>query len=139
LRMKTLLKPQSSKGCAASCAALVNELMNARTSFHKLHLKVSGGGSFAAHLALNDLYDALPGHADTLAEQYQGACAMLMDIPDSTPRKLSSVQEAIGYIDDLAAQITSLQGEMPYSEIVNDLDTIKSSLNTAKYKLTFLK
>ena len=39
-------------------AACVSELMNAGTSFHKLHLKVTGVGSFAAHKALNShLYD----------------------------------------------------------------------------------
>jgi len=28
---------------------------------------------------------------------------------------------------------------MPYSEIVNDLDNIKSTINSIKYKLLFLK
>ena len=40
-------------------AACVSELMNAATSFHKLHLKVSGAGAFAAHKALNELYDIM--------------------------------------------------------------------------------
>ena len=135
--MATLLRP-SKPSCTANCAALVNELMNARTSFHKLHLKVSGSGSFAQHLALNDLYDALPSHADTLAEQYQGACGMLLDIPDTVPRKLGSIKDATAYLDEIARMVTSLQGEMPYSEIVNDLDTVKGTLNTARYKLKFL-
>ena len=39
-------------------ASLVVEIMNARTSFHKLHLQVTGEGSFAQHKALNELYDA---------------------------------------------------------------------------------
>ena len=38
--------------------ACVSELMNADTAFHKLHIKVTGAGSYAAHKALNDLYDA---------------------------------------------------------------------------------
>ena len=54
-------------------ANLVTELMNAATSFHKLHLKVTGVGSYASHKALNELYDALPDHADDVAEGYQGA------------------------------------------------------------------
>lgn len=52
----------------AMVASCVTELMNAATSFHKLHLKVTGPGSYAAHKALNRLYDALPDHADTVAE-----------------------------------------------------------------------
>ena len=35
--------------------------------------------------------------------------------------------------------VNSLQAKMPYSEIVNNLDTIKSTLNSGKYKLLFLK
>jgi hypothetical protein len=36
------------------------------------------------------------------------------------------------------AIITKLQAKMPYSEIVNSLDTVKDSINAAKYKLLFL-
>jgi len=119
--------------------SLVSELMNAGTSFHKLHLKVTGLGSFASHKALNELYDAMPGHADDLAEGFQGACEKLLNYEDSAPRILNSVEEALSYIRDLYQQVTSLQAIMPYSEIINDLDTIKSTLNSVKYKLLFLK
>lgn len=118
---------------------IVGELMNAATSFHKLHLKVTGLGSFASHKALNELYDALPGHADDLAEGFQGAAEKLLNYEDSAPRILNSVEEALSYIRDLCQQVNTLQAVMPYSEIVNDLDTIKSTMNSIKYKLLFLK
>ena len=120
-------------------AAVTSELMNAATSFHKLHLKITGIGSFAGHLALNELYDALPGHADTLAEQFQGAAEKLLSYSDEAPRVLNSVQDALAYCREISNMITELQGVMPYSEIVNDLDTIKSTINSIKYKLLFLK
>jgi len=120
-------------------SACVSELMNAATSFHKLHLKVTGIGSHAAHTALNDLYDALPGHADSLAEGYQGASEKLLEYQDVSPRSLSSVEDGISYLRDMYAMVTSLQAKMPYSEIVNSLDTLKDSINSAKYKLIFLK
>jgi len=120
-------------------SACVSELMNAATSFHKLHLKVTGIGSFAAHTALNGLYDALPGHADDLAEGYQGASEKLLEYQDVSPRSLSSVEDGVSYLRDMHAMVTSLQAKMPYSEIVNDLDTIKSTIDSAKYKLIFLK
>ena len=125
--------------CEAQTAACVNELMNASVSFHKLHLKVTGIGSFSAHKALNELYDSLPDHADTIAEGFQGASEKLLNYEDSAPRILNSVEEALSYIRELYQQTTSLQAVMPYSEIVNDLDTIKSTLNGIKYKLLFLK
>ena len=74
-------------------AECVSELMNASTSFHKLHLKVTGVGSFAAHKALNDFYDALVDHADNLAEGYQGAAEKLLTYSESAPKTLNSVDE----------------------------------------------
>lgn len=120
-------------------AACVSELMNAATSFHKLHLKVTGTGSYAAHKALNELYDALPGHADDLAEGFQGASEKLLAYAEAAPRKLDTVADAIDYLKDMCDMVCKLQDKMPYSEIVNDLDTIKSTMNSAKYKLLFLK
>jgi len=120
-------------------SACVTELMNAATSFHKLHLKVTGVGSFAAHKALNELYDALPGHADDLAEGYQGAAERILEYTEASPRTLASPTEGLSYIRDLITMVTGLQAKMPYSEIVNDLDLVKSSLNSTKYKLLFLK
>lgn len=120
-------------------SACVSELMNAATSFHKLHLKVTGAGSYAAHKALNELYDALPGHADDLAEGFQGASEKLLEYKDVAPRNLGSVQDAVAYLREMHQMVSNLQAKVPYSEIVNDLDTIKSTINSAKYKLLFLK
>lgn len=120
-------------------AACVSELMNASTSFHKLHLKVTGVGSFAAHKALNDLYDALVDHADNLAEGYQGAAETLLKYNEIPNKTLNTIEEGLDYIRMLINMVNGLQSKMPYSEIVNELDTVKSSLNSAKYKLKFLK
>lgn len=139
--IQKLQRPGSYPGGSleSKTAACVTELMNAAVSFHKLHLKVKDLGSFAAHKALNELYDAMPGHADDLAEGFQGAAEKLLSYEDNAPRPLNTVQEALSYIRDMYQMITSLQGIMPYSEIVNDLDTVKSTLNSIKYKLLFLK
>ena len=136
------LKKQVSSGgdsLEAKTAALVSELMNAATSIHKMHLKITGLGSYAGHKALNELYDALPGHADDLAEGFQGAAEKLLTYEDSAPRILNSVEESLSYLRELVTQVTSLQQVMPYSEIVNDLDLVKSTINGVKYKLLFLK
>jgi DNA-binding ferritin-like protein len=120
-------------------AACVTELMNAATSFHKLHLKVQGIGSYAAHKALNELYDALPGHADDLAEGFQGAAEKILIYKDVAPRVVDTVAEAISYMREIYGMVNGLQDKMPYSELVNDLDNVKSTLNSIKYKLLFLK
>ena len=120
-------------------SACVSELMNAATAIHKLHLKITGTGSYAAHKALNELYDALPGHADDLAEGFQGASEKLLTYTEVAPKTLNSVAEAIDYLKEMVTMVNGLQTKMPYSEIVNDLDTIKSTINSGKYKLLFLK
>ena len=125
--------------CCTQTAALGNELMNAATSFHKLHLKITGLGSYAGHKALNEIYDAMPGHADDLIEGFQGAAEKILDLPNTIPRTLNTVEEALSYLRDLASQVDSLQAIMPYSQIVNDLDNVKSSIDGVKYKLLFLK
>jgi DNA-binding ferritin-like protein len=120
-------------------AACVSELMNATTSFHKLHLRVQGMGSFASHKALNELYDALPGHADSVAEQFQGASEQLLSYQETAPRILNNVQDALSYLRDMTAMVNGLQAIMPYSEITNQLDEVKSTINSIKYKLLFLQ
>lgn len=135
-------KVASAKG-KVTVPGLVVELMDAGTKFHILHLTITGPGSYAAHKALNDLYDALPGHADDLAEGYQGATGEIPSYPADMPSyvcapEMTTVKEAISYIEELHSKISKLQDTITYSEIINDLDTIKSTLNSAKYKLKFL-
>jgi DNA-binding ferritin-like protein len=120
----------------AACAV---ELMNARNTFHKLHLKVTGEGSYAAHKALNELYDALPDFVDTLMEGYQGAAEKILTCKDVAPRTVDNVADAVAYLREIYGSINKLQGMLPYSEIVNNLDLVKDAINSAKYKLLFLK
>lgn len=141
----TQFKPKSMMANSSSSSSLdmrvselVSELLNSAVSFHKLHLKVTGTGSFAAHKALNKLYDALPDHGDTIAETYQGAAEKLLSYKEEAPKTLNTVKEAISYCNDIKEMVTSLQNIMPHSEIVNELDNIKSTLNSIKYLLLFL-
>lgn len=119
--------------------ALVSELMNAVVSFHKLHLKITGQGSYSVHKALNELYEELPDLIDSIAEGYQGATEKLLKCTENSPKSLYSKEEVVSYIRELSSMITEIQGKIPYSEVVNDLDNVKSTLNSAKYKLLFLQ
>lgn len=120
-------------------AACATEMMNAAISFHKLHLKITGDGSYAAHNALGGFYEGLHGHADTLVEGYQGVAEKLIKYTDMPIRTLDTVADGVGYLRDLYNSINKLQGMLPYSEIVNNLDLVKDSINSTKYKLLFLK
>lgn len=119
---------------------LVVEMMHAGTKLHIAHLLVTGVGSYAAHKALNEIYDALPDHADTIAEGYQGAAERLLSYSSTVELpQIKTAKEAVDYLRSLYNKVSALQKIMPYSEIVNDLDTIKSSINSVKYKLIFLQ
>jgi len=130
-----------SSGCAlcSQTAALVQDMLNAVTSFHRIHLKVTGLGSYAAHKALNEAYDAFGDHADDLAEGFQGAEEVILEYPNTAPTELNSVDEALDHLRKLKQKISDLQASLPYSEIVNTLDEAKSTINSIKYKLLFLK
>lgn len=122
---------------ASQTATLVQDMLNAVTSLHRLHLKVTGLGSFAAHKGLD--YDAFGDHADNLAEEFQGAEETLLDYPNTAPAELNSVEEGLDHLKKMKDKISALQNNMPHSEIVNLLDNAKSTINGIKYKLLFLK
>jgi DNA-binding ferritin-like protein len=130
---------QGNSSCEEQTTMLICEMMNAASAFHKLHLKLTGVGSYAAHKALNELYDALPGHADSLAEGYQGAAETILNYVECAPRILNTVDDGIAYIREMYDMICALQEVMCYSEISNELDNAKSILSSTKYKLLFLK
>lgn len=137
-------EPTSDTGVGGSSldtmvAACAMELMNARNSFHILHLKVTGEGSYAAHKALNELYDQIPDFVDTLMEGYQGVTEKIIKCNYIAPRTLEDVADGINYLRDIYNMINKLQGKLPYSEIVNNLDLVKDAINSTKYKLLFLK
>jgi DNA-binding ferritin-like protein len=125
---------------ADKTAALVSELMNAAVSTHKLHLKVTGPGSFAAHMALGAFYEEIPKLTDAIAEGFQGAHEKLLNCSEEKLCKaLYSVEDCVNYMRELYNMVADLQSIMPHSEIVNDLDVIKSLINSTKYKLLFLQ
>jgi hypothetical protein len=132
------MMPQSETcGLCIQTAALAQDILNAVTSLHRLHLKVTGLGSFAAHKAID--YDAFSEHADDLVEEYQGAEEKILDLPNTAPAELNSVEEGLEFLRKMKDKITALQSVMPHSEIVNGLDNAKSTINGIKYKLLFLK
>ena len=135
--MQKLQRP-SPMGPCTETAAMLAHAQGLTTSIHQLHLKVTGPGSFAAHKALNEFYDGMPDLVDAVAEQYQGAREKLLDFPAVSPYKCGSVQEAISHMKELYTEVNELQKIMPFSEVVNQLDEVKSLIASTKYKLMFL-
>jgi DNA-binding ferritin-like protein len=135
--MQKLQRPGPMGPCAET-AAMIAHAQALTTSVHQLHLKITGPGSFAAHKALGEFYTGMPELVDSVAEQYQGAREKLLEFPSIPPYKCGSVQEAIAHIKDLYTEVAELQKIMPFSEVTNQLDEIKSLIASTKYKLMFL-
>ncbi len=138
MEIKFKEKPKKDSDICKQTAQLVTELLNAAVSFHKLHLSVTGQGSFAKHKATNQAYDELPNHADEIAEQSMGAYEEILKYEVKAPITLLTAEEGLSYANQLKEMITNLQSKTNYSEIVNILDETKSTLNSLKYQLLFL-
>jgi DNA-binding ferritin-like protein len=125
-------------GPCTETAAMIAHAQSLVVSLHQLHLKITGPGSLSAHKALGEFYEGMPGLIDSVAEQYQGAREKLLEYPTVAPYKCGSVQEALSHIKELYNEVSELQKLMPFSEVVNQLDEVKSLIASTKYKLMFL-
>jgi DNA-binding ferritin-like protein len=119
-------------------AGLIDELLNASISLHKLHLRVMGIGSYATHIALKELYEELPELADIIAEGYQGATQKILTYEENAPKVLYNTTEVLSYLQEIKDKINDAQLSISYSEMISDMDDIKSKINSTMYKLKFL-
>lgn len=132
----TLSRNAAQSDISGMMGKLIANLLHGATKTHFAHLKTT---SFAAHMALGEFYEAIPGLADAVAEQYQGVTEQLLDYPEATLTIINTPEEAIDYLRGLYKMVQIVQDNCSYSEIINELDVIKSQINTTKYKLIFLK
>lgn len=140
--LKRPLKTSSSsepKASKSDMGALIADFLESVTSVHKAHLKITGPGSYAAHTAMGGFYDEIGDLADSIAESYQGATETLLDIPSVQQASFTSAAECVNFLNGLYQKVDAAQKVCPYSEIINDLDNVKSLINSTKYKLIFLK
>lgn len=60
---------------------LIGTLFLAREYAHRAHLRVTGVGSYAKHVALGEFYTEIIEQADTLTEACQGRYDSIIEIP----------------------------------------------------------
>ena len=114
-------------------------LFLARDLAHRAHLRTTGPGSFAAHEALGDFYEAVVGLADTLAETWQGCYLELLDIPlldnEFEGEPLESMQAQLKWIKDNRYKAV----ERDETHLQNIIDEIVTLYNRTIFKLKFLE
>jgi len=110
---------------------LIAELFESRTVAHKQHLATN---SYAFHKATDDYYSSVVDLVDGIVESYQGQKGIQI-IPDPKLKNNNFVE----YLQQLYDLCTATQSNCEYSDIVNDIDGIKSLINKTLYKIKILK
>ena len=123
---------------AKEAGALVGLLFLDRDLTHKAHLHAQGPGSYAAHVALNEFYDAVIELADKFTEAYQGCYGELLEIElmsgeDKEP--LSFLRAHVDWIKTHRYMVCDREE----TSLQNIIDEIVGQFYTTLYKLTFLK
>lgn len=109
-------------------------LLHAATIAHIIHLQTN---SFAQHMALDELYQALPDLADELIESYQGKYGIVDKYP--LDAGLALPMDAVAFVRNLAGYVEKNRAAVaPDTYIQNIIDEITGQIRRTEYKLTNL-
>ena len=118
---------------AATIEEFASRVFAARDAAHRAHWKTA---SFSAHMALGELYEALPGLIDEIVEVYQGRFGLIGDFgvtSEPVPNVVAYLEAEVEWIeqsrDDVAAGSTAVQ---------NLIDGLIAAYRRALYKLNEL-
>lgn len=131
--MKHIKSDEPVKKNIGGIAAFTVTLLNAATVAHLYHLKST---SYAQHMALGGLYEALPGLVDGLVEAYQGKYGLVTDYPSSM---VECGADPLTFVANIKGYVETARETLPQdSELQNIVDEIAATVASALYKLTFL-
>lgn len=109
-------------------------LLNAATQAHLLHLKSK---SYSEHKALEGLYTELPELVDSLVESFQGINGLVENYP---PQTIAVSSDALKFVEVLSQFVVNNRSSVGQeSELQNQVDEIKSLIDSTRYKLVNLK
>lgn len=110
----------------------IGELFYYRNLIHLLHLKTD---SYAKHIALNELYDALLPQIDILAESAQTEKQLNITIPETKIEGKNELETLQCFLDC----VRSYRCCCMYSFQQSEVDIIERDISAAIYKIKFLK
>ncbi len=103
------------------------KLLQSRDLTHLAHLKTK---SYATHVALGNYYENLLEFTDKLIESYQGLYGLInISIPAST------LEDPIKHLTSLHSYIDENKSLFKDSSLVNQIDEIKTLIQSTLYKL----
>lgn len=111
---------------------IIRLLFMAQRTAHMWHWKVK---SFAMHLALGELYEALTEFADELMEMYMGAYGTEGHIELSDPNVFSE-QDPVEFVRQLHDALKELETTFPQDGfLVNKYQELQGLVSQVKYKM----
>ena len=118
----------------------ISQLFTAYVQTHTFHLQVKGKDSFAIHMALNELYKAIPGFIDEIVESYQGKYDIITDYKVNNIFNFIDKLQIITYLKNLHLFIDDNRENLfQDSDILNIIDEIKTTIKQTLYKLENLE
>lgn len=109
-------------------------LLHAVTNVHLMHWMSK---SFAEHVTLGELYEALQEGADAYAESFMGKYGQLEEFPHFYDLPEG---DCVVEVEKIYNDVKILREKLPQDSDMNQLvDDIVNSLTEALYKLRFLK
>ena len=116
---------------------LISTLMASRDQAHIFHWQTTGEGSFAAHMALNAYYDAIPDLTDTLVESYQGKHGIITGYTSAEEFSEYEKTTVVKYFKGLAMFVERAYAKLPQEDtyILNQIDNVKELIYSTIYKL----
>lgn len=105
----------------------VSMLFLARDLAHIEHLRVRGPGSYAAHQALGDFYNAVVDLADSLIEAYQGRTGNQVQVErfgDTKPQNIITTLEAQLKWLEANRYEAAPEDDTPLQSIVDEIATL---------------
>ena len=118
----------------------ISQLFTAYVQTHTFHLQVKGKGSFAIHMALNELYEAIPGFIDEIVESYQGKYGIITDYKVNNISNFTDKLQIITYLKNLHLFIDNNREKLfQDSDILGVIDEIKTVIKQTLHKLENLE
>jgi DNA-binding ferritin-like protein len=120
---------------------LISTLLESRTQAHIFHWQTTGPGSYAAHIALELYYDALPGMIDTLVETYQGKYGIVTGYSPAESFSDYEKSTVTKYFKALSVFMNRAYNKVSKEDtnLLNQLDTFKDLIDQTLYRLENLQ
>lgn len=119
-----------------SFGSFISELLHSKNQTQVFHWQTK---SYAKHVALGDYYNTITSLIDTLVESYQGSNGIILDFKVVNNRFLNTSDEIIvNYFSTLLKFVEDNSTITTESDLLNQIDEIKTLLKSTLYKLKHL-